>query len=264
MTMYFPRKFIQKLYFMLASFTKWLWILKLILQSIHSPNFFETLFDFILLGFNRSLASSNFFFAKKNKNEKKKTKNERKKHICSIETFNDLCERMEKKFKTQVQFCMQKNAQCTQHNHCNETLLWSTSRFHHLSKCLFFIFYSFSHQLFHFPCLLLCDIAQFKTSAKSRPHQFAYYFSFVFVCVGVRLLFRMFSIRVANDKFFFSLFFSFVVPFPSFFSVWLNECFLSLQFSADIVHLLRYVVIEMIMSEFHSNSTRALLSQSSI
>lgn len=72
MTMYFPRKFIQKLYFMLASFTKWLWILKLILQSIHSPNFFETLFDFILLGFNRSLASS-YFFAKKNKSEKKNT-----------------------------------------------------------------------------------------------------------------------------------------------------------------------------------------------
>lgn len=217
MTMYFPRKFIQKLYFMLASFTKWLWILKLILQSIHSPNFFETLFDFILLGFNRSLASS-FFLLKINKNKKKKTKNERKKHICSIETFNDLCERMEKKFKTQVQFCMQKNAQCTQHNHCNETLLWSTSRFHHLSKCLFFIFYSFSHQLFHFPCLLLCDIAQFKTSAKSRPHQFAYYFSFVFVCVGVRLLFRMFSISVSNDKFSFSLFFSFVLLFPTFFS----------------------------------------------
>lgn len=201
MTMYFPRKFIQKLYFMLASFTKWLWILKLILQSIHSPNFFETLFDFILLGFNRSLASSNFFLLKKIKVRKKT-------HLFYRNFQRSMGENGEEVKKTQVQFCMQKNAQCTQHNHCNETLLWSTSRFHHLSKCLFFIFYSFSHQLFHFPCLLLCDIVQYKTSAKSRPHQFAYYFSFVCVCVGVRLLFRMFSISVANDKFSFSPFFS--------------------------------------------------------
>lgn len=89
---------------------------------------------------------------------RKKLKTREKIHINSIETFNGLCERMEKKFKTQVQFFMQKKtAQCTQHNHCNETLLWSTSRFHHLSKCLFFIFYSFSHQLSHFPCLLLYE-----------------------------------------------------------------------------------------------------------
>lgn len=187
-------------------------------SSIHSqPELFRNSFRFYF-AWLQSIPCELLFLLKKNKNNRKKTKNERKKHICSIETFNDLCERMEKKFKTQVQFCMQKNAQCTQHNHCNETLLWSTSRFHHLSKCLFFIFYSFSHQLFHFPCLLLCDIAQFKTSAKSRPHQFAYYFSFVFVCVGVRLLFRMFSISVANDKFSFSLFFSFVLLFPTFFS----------------------------------------------
>lgn len=134
-------------------------------------------------------------------------------------------------------------------------------------KCLFFIFYSFSHQLFHFPCLV--PVILHNSRQVLKVDRTSLLIIYVRLYVAVRLLFRMFSISALRTISFLGFFFHFIFSLSCIESISHCSCvrvcvcmwvlsFTSIFCGYCTFAEIRQHHIEMIMSEFHSNSTRAL------